>query len=71
MTKTELQLMEKHKGYNIKVFWDQECFGWLYDIYDLSGESSVAQSWGSFEQESECIEAAKERIDNLPVVAAK
>lgn len=63
--------MEKYKGYSIKVFWDQECFSWLYDICDLAEKSVVAQSWGSFEQETECIEAAKERINNLPIETAK
>lgn len=60
--------MEEYKGYNINIFWDQECFSWLYD--NAAGvEQPIAKSWESFELESECLEAAKKRINEFVLAA--
>ena len=61
--------MEEYKGYKIEIHWNQECFSWLYDIYPQGGKYAVARNWETFDFESQCLEAAKKRINEFVLAA--
>ncbi|MEH2377317.1 MAG: hypothetical protein V7K27_00165 [Nostoc sp.] len=52
----------QYKDYTVEIFWEQECFGWFYDIYPRSPEVKMRDHLGS-DSETEALQAAKDRID--------
>ena len=55
----------KHKGYTIKVFFDQECFGYLVDIFYPTFTQSINSKPNSFKTEDQALEYALDWIDEL------
>lgn len=54
---------ETYKGYEIRVSWNDETFGFDFSVWDKNGEK-IACSEASYFYDSNALKAAKEAVDN-------
>lgn len=56
-------MYETYKGYEIRVSWNDETFGFDFSVRDKNGEK-IACSEASYFYDSNALKAAKEAVDN-------
>lgn len=56
-------MYETYKGYEIRVRWNDETFGFDFSVRDKNGEK-IACSEASYFYDGNALKAAKEAVDN-------